>query len=867
MQVTEYSSLYNNSFFNRNCVTGDRDHLYNRLKESISRAKRIDVIVAFLMESGVRLLEEDFKQAVYRGAAIRILCGNYLNITQPQALYLLKDSLGDRVDLRFYNVPNKSFHPKAYIFEFEDGGEIFVGSSNISRSALTDGIEWNYRICSATSPEDYLHFKRTFEDLFLNHSIIVDDNELRKYSKSWRRPKLFEDLERLENGTPVITELKIRSENNAAEPEQGYAVDTSEPIQHKIIEYPCPIGPQIEALYELKKSRLDGWDKAIVVAATGTGKTFLAAFDSRDYRKILFIAHREEILFQAERTFKCVRPEASTGFFSGERKDKDCEILFATVQTMGRKEYLNNNYFERDEFDYIIIDEFHHAVAESYVNVIEYFRPKFLLGLTATPERLDNKDVFALCDYNLVYEVRLKEAINKGWLVPFRYYGIYDETDYSRIDYKNGKYNEKQLEEALSINKRADLILQHYRKYNSRRALGFCSSRKHAVFMADYFVEHGIEACAVISGNMHKDSSDLRNARESSNVIERKEAVDKLKKGEIRVIFSVDMFNEGLDVPEVDMVMFLRPTESPTVFLQQLGRGLRKKGNKKYVNVLDFIGNYRKANLIPFFLTGDVKDFEKWGRKVHIPDEEEYPEGCFVNFDFRLIDLFKRMADEQKELFERVKDEYFRIKEDLGDRPLRLSMYTYLDESIYAAIRTRKDLNIFKDYISFLEKIGELSEEEQALLGTKAHEFLKEIENTSMTKMYKMPILLAFYNNGQMKLKIDEDDIYKSFKEFYSNPSNAIDMLRDKSSRNFRSWGKKEYVSQARKNPMKFLMQSSGDFFYEDNNNRFCLTSELEEFIHNPAFIKHYKDIIDYRTRRFYKERLERKFNGDIKDQ
>jgi len=857
-KLVDYSSLYNISFFNRNCVTGDKDHLYNRLKVPISKAKRIDVIVAFLMESGVRLLEEDFKQAVSRGTAIRILCGNYLNITQPQALYLLKDTLGDRVDLRFYNVPNKSFHPKAYIFEFDNSGEIYIGSSNMSRSALTDGIEWNYRICSETCSEDYLHFKRTFENLFLNHSIVVDDNEMRKYSKSWRRPKLFEDLERLENGSSSATDPKERK--IAAEPGQEYVIDTYETNQCKIIEYPRPIGPQIEALYELKKSRLEGWDKGIVVAATGTGKTFLAGFDSKDYKKVLFIAHREEILCQAARTFKCVRPEASTGFFTGVRKDRDCEILFATVQTLGRKEYLNNNFFERDEFDYIVIDEFHHAVAESYVNVIEYFRPKFLLGLTATPERLDNHDVFALCDYNLVYEVRLKEAINKGWLVPFRYYGIYDETDYSKIDYKNGKYNEKQLEEVLSINKRADLILQHYLKYNSRRALGFCSGRSHAVFMADYFVEHGVKACAVISGNIPADSSNLENEEISHNVADRKEAVDMLKKGEIKVIFSVDMFNEGLDVPEVDMVMFLRPTESPTVFLQQLGRGLRRSGGKKYVNVLDFIGNYKRANLIPFFLTGDLKGFEKLGRKVYIPDEEEYPEDCFINFDFRLIDLFKRMAGEQKELFEKVKDEYFRIKEKLDYKPLRLSMYTYMDEGIYTAIRTKKDLNIFKDYISFLEKIGELSEEERKLVGTVAHEFLKAIENTSMTKMYKMPILLAFYNNGQMKMQIDEDDIYRSFKEFYSNPANAVDMVRDKSTKDYRSWSNKEYISLARKNPMKFLIQSSGEYFYEDGD-LFCLAPELERFIHNPAFIKHFKDIIDYRTRRFYKERLEEKIN------
>ena len=187
-----------------NCVTGDKDHLYIRLHEAISRAKKIDIIVAFLMESGVRLLTEDLHEAANNGTSIRLLCGNYLNITQPQALYLLKDCLGDKIDLRFYNVPDKSFHPKAYIFEYEDYSDIYIGSSNVSRSALTSGIEWNYRINSRTSTEDCAHFRRTFEDLFFNYSIIVDDNEMRRYSKSWRRPKVFEDFEKIENGKKMI---------------------------------------------------------------------------------------------------------------------------------------------------------------------------------------------------------------------------------------------------------------------------------------------------------------------------------------------------------------------------------------------------------------------------------------------------------------------------------------------------------------------------------------------------------------------------------------------------------------------------------------------------------------------------------------
>jgi superfamily II DNA or RNA helicase/HKD family nuclease len=849
--MVKYNISYKDNRNNPNCITGDKDHLYDKLKESIEKAKKIDIIVAFLMESGVRLLEHDFKQAVNRGAKLRILCGNYMNITQPQALYLLKGTLDDRVDLRFYNVPSKSFHPKAYIFEYDTDGDIFIGSSNISRSALTDGIEWNYRINCDSNPKDYNHFRQAFDDLFLNKSIIVDDNELQRYSKRWRRPKLFREMERLEDGTE-------KEHLNAALVPAEYAINKDEDKSCEIIPFPQPIGPQIEALYELNKTRLEGWDKGIVVAATGVGKTYLAAFDSKSFDSVLFVAHREEILFQAERTFKCVRPHASTGFFLGGQKEENCDILFASVQTLGKQEYLCDGYFKKDQFDYIVIDEFHHAAADTYRRVIDYFKPKFLLGLTATPERLDNQDVFALCDYNLVYEVRLKEAINKGWLVPFRYYGIYDETDYEKISVKNGKYDDKELEQALSINKRADLILQHYLKYNSKRALGFCSGRNHAVFMAEYFMHSGIKACAVISGSSIGNDSSVGEEMINEYSMDRKEAITKLKKGDMKVIFSVDMFNEGVDIPEVDMVMFLRPTESPTVFLQQLGRGLRKKNGKKYVNVLDFIGNYKKANLIPFLLCGDLKDKGKRNRDGYIPDEEYYPEDCIIDFDFRLINIFKKMAERQKNIFDRIKDEYYRIKEELGTRPLRLEMYTYMDEEIYSAVRTRKEFNIFKDYLGFLKSIDELTDDESRIINTTAHEFLKDMEKTSMTKTYKMPLLLAFYNHGDIKLSIGDNDIFESFKEFYSHNANAVDLLRDRSTQNYQNWGKEEYVGLARKNPMKFIMNSSPVFFYEEGE-RFCLTSELKKYICSSAFAEHFRDVIQYRTRKFYRERLEKR--------
>lgn len=803
---------------NPNCITGDTNYLLPRLKESFKKAVSIDIIVAFLMESGVKLLKEELKEVVNKSIPIRILTGNYLNITQPQALYMLKDIMGDKVDLRFYNIPNKSFHPKAYIFEYENGGDLYVGSSNISRSALTSGIEWNYRLNKDKNIDDFNSFKSTFEDLFLNHSTIIDEEEMRKYSESWVRPKVYKHIDNNEN-------VSLKKDNN-------------------IIELYEPRGAQIEALYELKKKREEGYDKGLVVAATGIGKTYLAAFDSKDYNRILFVAHRAEIINQAAVSFKNVRPDKSIGFFYSNHKDNTSDFIFATVQTLGKPEYLNDKYFAKDAFDYIVIDEFHHAAAGNYKNIIDYFQSKFMLGLTATPERLDNKDVFALCDNNVAYEVRLKSAINKGWLVPFRYYGIYDElVNYKTIDYKNGKYDNNQLEKALMINKRADLIIGHYSKYKSERALGFCSSRKHAEFMAEYFCSKGVKACAVVS----EGSSDCS--------VDRNEVVNKLGKGEIKVIFSVDMFNEGLDIPSIDLVMFLRPTQSPTVFLQQLGRGLRKYKGKNYLNVLDFIGNYKKANLVPLFLTGEPKTSS--GSKI-IPNEEDYPEDCFVDFDFRLIDIFKKMEQQGKRLQDIIKEEYYRIKEDLGHRPTRVEFITYIENDIYNRIKNASDKNPLKNYLGFLKDIEELQQDEAEIMGTKAEEFINMIERTSMSKTYKMPVLLAFYNDGNLKLSIDEEDIYNSFKNFYAKGSNAVDLLNQKSTKGFKNWDKNQWYKLAKDNPLKFLAKTEKEFFYFDKED-YCLDKNLEKFKANKAFVKHFKDAVDFRTREYYKNRLENK--------
>lgn len=804
------SSLYQENSY-QNAITGDSRFLYYQLKMSILAADQIDMIVSFLMESGVRLILDDLKRALDRGVKIRILSGNYLGITQPSALFLLKKELGDQVDLRLYSNPNKSFHPKAYIFHTKNDGEIYIGSSNLSHGALTSSIEWNYRFARSGNVKDFDTFNFAFEDLFHHHAYKVTDEVLYEYSKNWKKPYVNKDFDRYE--------IQPQASINIFRPQ----------------------GAQIEALYSLDKSRSEGFDKGLVVAATGVGKTYLAAFDSKRYEKILFVAHREEILSQAAESFYYVRQSDNYGYFTGNRKDLGKPVIFALVQSLGKEEFLRPEFFQRDYFDYIIIDEFHHAAAGNYQNIINYFTPKFLLGLTATPERLDSKDVFELCDYNIVYEVRLKEAINKGWLVPFHYYGIYDETvNYDNIRFIQGKYNDKELEEALMLDRRSELIFKHYRKYNSKRALGFCSSKLHAEYMAREFCKYGIEAVSVYSGTQGKYSAD------------RREAVEGLIKGSIKVIFSVDMFNEGLDIRDIDMVMFLRPTQSSTIFLQQLGRGLRKCKGKEYLNVLDFIGNYKKANLIPIFLSNEMVNNQK-GRNVDIT-YFEYPDECIVDFDFHIIDIFEKQAEQELSLQDKIINEFERIKEN-GQVPSRMDMFSQMDTDLYDSIRAKGKLNIFNRYLDFLMERDCLSEQEKLLCSGRGKEFINMIETTSMSKTYKMPLLLAFYNHGNVKMQVGEEEVYQSFYEFYHKGSNKVDMLRDKSTKTFENWNKQKYIKLAKDNPIHFMLQTHGDFFVKKDGALLAIAEDFAEVVKTDAFAKHMKDAIDYRVMSYYRNR------------
>ena len=786
-----------------NSIAGPSDPLLAHLQCSIAKADHIRFLVAFLMESGVRLIGPALKDAARRGARIRILTGTYMSVTEPSAIYYLLNLLGDAADIRLFKSRNLSFHPKAYIFDYDneqDASEVYVGSSNLSSSALVTGVEWNYRLKRQTAPADCERFSEEFERLWKSEAENIQEKTLRAYAITWRQNAL----------------TKRESPPHSPTPE----------------EKPEPRGAQIEALYYLRQAREEGINKGLVIAATGVGKTYLAAFDSKAFKRVLFVAHREEILRQAEKSFRNVRPDAAIGYYSGGKYDTDCDICLATVQTLSRQEHLSK--FAKDHFQYMIIDEFHHAAADSYRSLLQHFQPGFLLGLTATPFRTDNRDIYELCDDNVIYEIRLKEAIGRGLLVPFHYYGVYDEkVDYSRVRISRGVYVTEDLERELSRIERVDLVLEKYKQMAGRRTLGFCAGIKHAEYMAKYFSERGVPSVAV-----HSQSSSSR------YTVDRKTAVRQLSQGKISVVFAVDIFNEGVDIPSLDTVMFLRPTESYTVFLQQLGRGLRLHEGKSHLTVLDFIGNYKRAHYIPYLLSGKNPDaVEDW--KSITARSIEYPPGCLVQFDFRVLDLFDELA-KRDPLQKRMRDEFVVLQERLGRRPWRYDMYQGSD------ILMRHYLQ--DGWLRFLESVDALNDEEKTWLGTPAEEFLRDLERTGMSKSYKIPTISSLItSDGELSMSVPLDRVGETFQEYYVTSKLHQQDLQDKSNRDWATWTTEQFTRLARRNPVHFLSHSR--FFHYDEINRvFSLDESLRPYA-GPRLVLHIKDILKYRETRYFAKR------------
>ncbi len=640
-------------------VAGGADALLPHLVAQFDRACRCDIAVSFLLDSGARLLVEHLRDFLARGGRARILVGDYLGVTEPVALRRLLDLAGD-LDLRVYQSQGVGFHLKSYIFvetEAATGeGFAFVGSSNISAPALTTSIEWNYRISSRRDAEGYAQIRAAFERLFLDYAVTrVDDDWVARYERRARE---------------------------GAREEAGVAAEISRPR-------PEPRGIQREALAALRRTRAQGFTAGLVVLATGLGKTWLAAFDSDDpaFRRILFVAHREEILDQAVATFRCVRPAARIGRLGGGRREGETDLVFASVQTLARAEHLER--VAEDAFDYVVIDEFHHAAAATYRRVIARLRPKFLLGLTATPDRGDGANLLALCQENLVFERGLPEGIATGALCPFRYFGVPDTVDYANIPWRNARFDIDALDAAVATAARARNALDQFRRLAGTRCIAFCCSQRHAEFMAEFFRSAGIASAAVHAG---------------PGSAPRASSLQALQRGELRVLFAVDMFNEGVDVPLIDTVLMLRPTESVVLWMQQLGRGLRVADGKPHLTVIDYIGNHR-AFLTKLAGVAGLLGREDIGRgAMHELLEAirhgriALPPGCEITYDLEARDILDKLLEPTRNAA--LLEGFYRDFLDRhGRRPTAL-------EAFHAGFSPRA--NAERGWVAFVERVGGL---------------------------------------------------------------------------------------------------------------------------------------------------------------
>ncbi|MGL5623601.1 DEAD/DEAH box helicase family protein, partial [Cetobacterium sp.] len=726
-------------------ISNNKVTMYESLKNSINLSEEIIINVSFIRDSGLKLLIPELKKARSEGKSIKILTSDYMNVTEPNALYRLLDIPGVKI---FKNPEKPSFHPKTYIFKNKNNVEIYVGSSNISYSALISGVEWSYQFFGDPQNSDINNILTEFDELYEKNSFELTLDWLRKYEKNYKKKEF-----------------------------QNY-IDPDSPKNS--IEEIEPIKFQVPALYELSKTREEGFNKALVIVATGLGKTYLSAFDSKNFDKILFVAHRDEILKDAQKTFETIYSDSkSYGFFNGSAKDINKDIIFASVQTLSKNDYLSEDYFSKDYFDYIVVDEFHHSSAKSYSEILNYFKPKFLLGLTATPDRADSGDIYKLCDYNIAYECDLRVAINNGWLTPFQYFGIYDDTDYSLIPWRGGKYDLESLENSLIVEKRVQLVLEKYLKYRKKSTIAFCASVKHAKVMYNYFLKNKIKSALILG---------------ETSISDRQNIIKKFKDGKLDIIFTVDIFNEGIDIPCIDTVLFLRPTTSYTIFMQQLGRGLRTYPNKHHLRVLDFVGNYKGSELKPSFLTG----FRKNSNLPKSPLDENFilPEGCTANFDFKIIEHFENEEKKRDPLHQKMIQDYLNVKEYLRKTPTIMDIYTFGEYPVSLYIKE------YDSWYNFLKTINDLNEKELQFT-QKAIDFLKLLDTTKMTKSYKIPLFLSLFE-VEPKQSIELKEIGKYFKQFYDNKLHGKD-LNNKIHTDWKNWELKKFMTLARDNPINFL--------------------------------------------------------------
>ena len=658
----ESDYLYRPQFISNNHTAGRK--VLTTIESELSSCDSFVFSVAFITMGGITPLLETFKELENKGIPGRILTTDYLNFSEPRALEKL-NSLSN-IEIKMFDTQSaqEGFHTKGFIFKKGETFRILVGSSNLTLGALTINKEWNSKIVSAAQGEYVNDIVKEFHELWKSDFARSYNDFIEEYTLRYELSKKQREIAADENAVSL----------------EAYKL--------------TPNSMQVSFVNNLRNIVSDGESKALLISATGTGKTYASAFALRDFnpKKALFVVHREQIAKQAIRSYKKVFGKTKTfGLLSGNSRDFGSEFLFSTMQMMAKDEIRNR--FRKDEFDIIVIDEVHRAGAESYKRIMGYFKPKFWIGMTASPDRTDGFDIYGLFDHNIAQEIRLQQALDNQLLCPFHYFGITDlEVDGEVFDDETGLKNFQYL---ISENRVSHIIGEsEYFGYGGNRVKGlvFCSRRDEAATLSSMFNERGYST-AFLCGD------DSQERRESC--IRRLETDDEEDK--LDYIFTVDIFNEGVDIPQVNQVIMLRPTQSPIVFVQQLGRGLRKADNKEYVVILDFIGNYKNNFMIPLALSGDRSYNKDTVRRYVVEGTRIIPGSSTIHFDeISKSRIFSSIDSANFSELKLIKESYKQLKYKLGHIP------SLMDFEIHGSIDPVHIFENSKSYQNFLiEKIRE----------------------------------------------------------------------------------------------------------------------------------------------------------------
>ena len=642
--------LYRPQFISNDYKNGRK--VLSTIEDELLHCDSFLISVAFITMGGITPLLQTLRTLEDKGIHGKILTTDYLAFSDPKALDKL--ATFSNIELKMYLVPDSKngFHTKGYIFQSNEIYKILIGSSNMTNTALTTNREWNTKIVSTKSGEIVSEMLDEFEEL-------------------WNHPNTY-------SYNAFIGAYRVHYEEyKKVKPKEDIKLPSKQLI---------PNSMQQAFISNLRKLRNENESKSLLISATGTGKTYASAFALQDQnpKKALFLVHREQIAKQALQSYRNVFGDTKTfGLLSGNSKDTDVDCLFATMQTMSKKEVYSS--FAPDTFDTIIIDEAHRIGAKSYQEIMDYFNPKFWLGMSASPERTDDFDVYAAFDHNIAYEIRLQQALEENLLCPFHYFGITDfltngnETDFTDFNY-------------LTSNQRVDYIIEqtNYYGYSGERVKGlmFCSSKKEAAALSERLNLRGYRTIA-LSG---EDSQEKR-----------EDAIDRLvsdtRSDYLQYILTVDIFNEGVDIPEINQVVLLRPTQSPIVFVQQLGRGLRKSKDKEYVVILDFIGNYKNNFMIPIALSGDRSYNKDNIRRYVLEGERIIPGSSTIHFDEISKKQIFASIDKLSGIKTFIKESYKNLKYKLNRTPLLMDFLSNHEVDPLVILKE------YKTYYKLLESI------------------------------------------------------------------------------------------------------------------------------------------------------------------